>query len=217
MVKFSFEMTIKELVDEMNSGGTQKDLYALSKIHKDVLPFLFKAAGYTREKQKYVAEDGANTNITIENLLPLAKELHKQAKIAKLTNESVAPKVVVLEAQKPQKKVEIQALTETNVGANVIDFSNKEQMQNAILEVLDLTMEDLEAVRSIGQHSEVAATTEKVSIFEEIKKLSGRDRANKTYFMSKELSGNIKEYADDNNIKVSQIIEIAIIDFLKKY
>lgn len=214
-MKFSFEMTIKELVEEMNSGGTQKDLYVLSKIPKDILPFLFKAAGYTREKQKYVAESGANINITIENLLPAAKELHKQAKIAKLTNEPVAPRVVVLETEKPMKKVAKQELIETNVGANVIDFSNKEQMQHAILEVLDLTIEDLDTVRSFGQRRELP--TDKVSIFEEIKKLTGRDRANKTYFMSKELAENMKEFADGNNIKVSQIIEIAIIDFLKKY
>jgi len=35
--------------------------------------------------------------------------------------------------------------------------------------------------------------------------------------MSKELSDNIKEFEDNINIKVSQIIEIAIIDFLIKY
>jgi hypothetical protein len=214
-MEFSFEMTVQELVEEMNSGGTQKDLYVLSKIQKDILPFLFKAAGYTREKQKYVAEAGANTNITIENLLPVAKELHKQAKIAKLKNELVSPRVVVLETEKPRKQVDNQELIETNVGANVIDFSDKVQMQHAILEVLNLTPEDLEAIRSIGQLKE--PTTDKVNIFEEIKKLSGRDRANKTYFMSKELAENMKEFADNNNIKVSQIIEIAIIDFLKKY
>lgn len=218
-MKFSFEMTIEELVEEMNGGGSQKELYALSKIQKDVLPFLFKAAGYTREKQKYVAAADANTTITINDLVPAARELHKHAKIAKLTNtEPVAPKVVVLEAEKPTQPVENSELIQTNVGANVLDFSDKEQMQHAILDVLDLTPEHLEAIRSIGQLGEVAATTtESANIFDEIKKLSGRDRANKTYFISKELTENIKEFADSNNIKVSQIIEIAIIDFLKKY
>jgi len=173
-------------------------------------------AGYTREKQKYVPEAGAQENITIENLLPAAKEFHKQTKIAKLTNEPVAkPKVVVLEAEKPTEIPQKQELIETNVGANVIDFSDKEQMQHAILDVLNLTTADLEAIRSISQTGEPA--TDKGSIFEEIKKLSGRDRANKTYFMSKELAENMKDFADKNNIKASQIIEIAIIDFLKKY
>jgi hypothetical protein len=211
---FSFEMTIKELVKEMNNGGTQKDLYKLSKIPKDILPYLFKAAGYTHKKQKYIPEANANENITIEYLLPTAREVHMQTKIAKLTNEP-APKVVLLEAKEPTKIEKKQELIETNVRANVVDFSDKPQMQHAILEVLNLTPEDLEAIRSIRQIGE--PTTDKVSIFEEIKKLSGRNRANKTYFMSKELSENIKEFADNNNIKVSQIIEIAIIDFLKKY
>lgn len=212
-------MTIKELVKEMNdNGGTQKDLYKLSKIPKDILPFLFKSAGYTREKQKYVAGTDANENITIENLLPAAKEFHKQTQITKLTNaEPVPPKVVVLEAKKPKKNIENQELMETNALANVLDFGDKKQMQHAILEVLDLTLEDLQAIRSIGQATEQPSTLENGSIFEEIKKLTGRDRANKTYFMSKELSNNMKEFADNNNIKVSQIIEIAIIDFLKKY
>lgn len=219
-VNFSFKMTIKELVEEMNdNGGTQKELYNLSKIPKDILPFLFKSAGYTREKQKYVAGTDANENVTIENLLPAAKEFHKQTQIAKLTNaEPVSPsKVVVLEAEKHKNTIEKQELMGTNAPTNVLDFGDKEQMQHAILEVLDLTLEDLQAIRSIGQATDHPSTSEKGSIFEEIKKLSGRDRANKTYFMSKELSDNIKEFADNNNIKVSQIIEIAIIDFLKKY
>jgi len=219
-LNFSFKMTIKELVKEMNdNGGTQKELYNLSKIPKDILPFLFKSAGYTREKQKYVAGTDASENITIEKLLPAAKEFHKQTQIAKLTNaESAPPKVVVLEHENPQKTIKKQELMETNAPTNVLDFSNKEQMQHAILEVLDLTMDDLEAIRSIGQANEQsAAAIQSGSIFKEIKKLSGRDRANKTYFMSKELSDNMKEFADTNNIKVSQIIEIAIIDFLKKY
>lgn len=218
-MRFSFDMTIEELIEEMNGGGSQKELYALSKIPKDILPFLFKAAGYTREKQKYVAAADANTTITIKELVPIAKELHKQVKIAKLTNtEPVAPKVVVLEAEKPTQQAENSELMKTNVGANVLDFSDKEQMQQAILDVLDLTPAHLEAIRSIGQLEEVAAaTTDSANIFEEIKKLSGRNRANKTYFISKELTENIKEFADRNNIKVSQIIEIAIIDFLKKY
>ena len=169
-MEFSFEMTMKELVEEMNSGGTQKDLYKLSKISKDVLPYLFKAAGYTREKQKYVPEANANENITIENLLPAAIEVHMQAKIAKLTNEP-APKVVVLEAEKPTEIPEKQELIQTNVGANVIDFSDKEQMQHAILDVLNLTTADLEAIRSISQPGEPATDPDKGSIFEEIKKL----------------------------------------------
>lgn len=218
-MKFSFDMTIEQLVEEMNGGGSQKELYALSKIQKDILPFLFKAAGYIREKQKYVAAADANTTITIKKLVPIAKELHKQTKIEKLTNtELVASKVVVLEAEKPTQQVENSELMQTNVGANVFDFSDKEQMQHTILEVLDLTPEHLEAIRSIGLLREVAeATTDTANIFEEIKKLSGRNRANKTYFLSKELTENIKEFANSHNIKVSQIIEIAIIDFLKKY
>ena len=218
-MKFSFEMTIEELVEEMNGGGNQKELYALSKIPKDILPFLFKASGYTREKQKYVAAADANTTVTIEDLVPVARELHKQVKIAKLTNnEPVAPKVVVFEAEKSTQQVENTELMQPNVGTNALDFSDKEQMQHAILDVLDLTPKHLESIRMIGQLGEVAAaSTDTANIFNEIKKLSGRDRANKTYFISKELTENIKEFADSNNIKVSQIIEIAIIDFLKKY
>ena len=133
-------------------------MYRLSKIPKDILPFLFKAAGYTREKQKYVPEAGAQENITIENLLPAAKELHKQTKIAKLTNEPVAKsKIVVLEGEKPTEIPRKQELIRTNVGANVIDFSDKEQMQHAILDVLNLTPADLEAIRSISRPGEPSA------------------------------------------------------------
>ena len=51
-MEFSFEMTMKELVEEMNSGGTQKDLYRLSKIPKDILPFLIQGGWIYIAKNK---------------------------------------------------------------------------------------------------------------------------------------------------------------------
>ena len=77
-VKFDIQMTIAALVDEMNNGGNQSGLYKASKIKKDLIPYLFRAAGYTREKQKYVPTDNAHPSITIEQLLHWPKNYIKK-------------------------------------------------------------------------------------------------------------------------------------------
>lgn len=207
-MNFSMEMTIAALVDEMNSGGTQSELYKASKISKDVLPYLFRAAGYTREKQQYVPTADVQPYITIENLLPLAKAFHHETKLAKL-NKTSLPNAVVVE-----KEVAAVAPS-TNAGANVnelsFNFANKEEMQSAILEVLDLTAADLDAIRSLKGDAPTG------TIYEAISKLQSRRRANKTYYVSEEIVQQVQAFTEAHAIKTSQFVEIALLETMKKY
>lgn len=209
-MNFSMEMTIDELVCEMNSGGTQSELYKASKISKDVLPYLFRAAGYTREKQQYVPTADVQPYITIENLLPLAKALHQETKLAKLSKAVKAPTpgAVVVEAVEPPKPT-------TNTGANVseysFNFANKAEMQSAILEVLDLTAADLDAIRSLKGEAPTG------TIYEAVSKLQSRRRANKTYYVSEEIAQQVQAFTEAHAIKTSQFVEIALLETMKKY
>lgn len=206
-MNFSMEMTIAALVDEMNIGGNQGELYKASKINKDVLPYLFRAAGYTREKQKYVPTADVQPDITIEQLLPLAKALHQETKLAKLskTVKPTTPSAVIVEAVEPP----------INTGANVseysFNFANKAEMQSAILEVLDLTAADLDAIKALKGEAPTG------TIYEAVSKLQSRRRANKTYYVSEEIAQQVQAFTEAHAIKTSQFVEIALLEAMKKY
>lgn len=209
-MKFDFNMTIAELVEEMNNGGNQSELYKASKINKDVLPYLFRAAGYTREKQKYVSTEAVQSNLTIEQLVPLAKELQQETKLEKMSNTRKVPlpmPTAVIEAEE-------QAAV-TNVGFNITEsmfnFVNKTEMQSAILEVLEITPDDLEALRALKGEAPTG------TIYEAISKLQSRRRANKTYYLSEEIVQQVQEFTEAHTIKTSQFVEIALLEAMKKY
>ena len=204
-VKFDIQMTIAALVDEMNNGGNQNELYKASKIKKDLLPYLFRAAGYTREKQKYVPTDNVQASITIEKLLPLAKALHQETKSnkpQKTANRSVVKSVVV----------EAPIVTPVaNVSEYSFNFANKADMQRAILDVLDLNTSDLEAIRALK------GATHTNTIYEAISKLQSRQRSNKTYYISNDIAQQVQAFTESKTIKVSQFVEVALIEAMRKY
>ncbi|MBC9702627.1 MAG: hypothetical protein H9W83_08885 [Leuconostoc sp.] len=213
-MNFSMSMTIEELVVEMNNGGNQSTLYKVSKIPKDLLPYLFRAAGYIREKQKYIPTADVQRDLTIEKLVPLAKALHQETKLVKLNKVVTAPvpSAVVVENEIAATAV----VTPTvNTGSNVSEFSfntaNKAEMQSAILEVLDLTAADLDAIRSLKGEAPTG------TIYEAISKLQSRRRANKTYYVSEEIVQEVQAFTEAHAIKTSQFVEIALLEAMKKY
>lgn len=206
MMYFNINMTIEELVKEMNNGGNQSELYNLSKINKDVIPYLFKVAGYTREKQKYVGTNKVQSHLTINELIPLAKAAQRESKLNKLQKAVVTTPVVIDAPAVIQK---------TNAGANITEsifnFANKEEVQTAILDVLDITLDDLSVLKSLK--GEAPATT----IYEAINKMGSRTRSNKTYYLSTEVVKQVQEFTESHTIKTSQFVEIALIEAIKKY
>ena len=209
-MRFDMQMTIGELVHEMNNGGNQSELYKLSKINKDVIPYLFRAGGYIREKQQYIATNDT-LNITIEKLLPLAKDLHQQTKLEKLqANSDPIQKAVVINKGAKVRTAHVK----TNVNELGFNFSNKLEMQNAILDVLDLTIADLETLRALKDNKPTPATE---TIYDAISKLQGRKRVNKTYYISEEIAQQVQEFTESHAIKTSQFVEIALLEAIRKY
>lgn len=207
-MEFSMDMTIAALVEAMNNGGNQKELYNASKISKDVLPYIFRAGGYVRDQknQKYEPTAEAQPELTIEQLLPLAKAMRQEAKAKKPQQPQKATK-----ATKARKTAVQSAAAEVAATASALDFANKAEMQSAILEVLDLTPADLEALRALK--GEAPAGT----IYEAVSKLQSRRRANKTYYVSEEIAQQVQEFTEARAIKTSQFVEIALLEAMQKY
>ena len=205
-MNFSMDMTIAALVEAMNNGGNQKELYNASKISKDVLPYIFRAGGYVRDQknQKYEPTAEAQHELTIEQLLPLAKAMRQEAKKAKKPQQPQ-------KATKARKTAVQSAAAEVAATANALDFANKAEMQSAILEVLDLTPADLEAIRALKGEAPTK------TIYEAVSKLQSRRRANKTYYVSEEIAQQVQEFTEARAIKTSQFVEIALLEAMQKY
>lgn len=219
---FRYDMTISELVEKMNDGGSQNVLYAASReagkaIPKDVIPYVFKAAHYEYEKGVYNATESTTPHVTIEELLPKARQLQTVAKVAKLQKETVTQSTVVIPVASKEVAAEterIQNIMQPNVvheGARLP--LDQQEARTFILQALDLTSDELAVLKSLTQQT----TNLFESIHESIKQLGGRDRTNKTYYLSKEVIERAATFCDDHSVKVSQFIEVAILDAIKKY
>ncbi|MEB2282914.1 hypothetical protein LAV73_23635 [Lysinibacillus xylanilyticus] len=58
---------------------------------------------------------------------------------------------------------------------------------------------------------------DQLPIFNEISKLNTRSRKNKTYYISEELVAEVDCVADKLNIKKSQLVEVALLEFFKRH
>lgn len=214
-MKFSYDMTIGELVVEMNNGGSQSTLYAASReagkaIPKDVIPYVFKAAAYDYEKNMYKATSQTDESMTIEKLLPIARQLQKQAKIEKLNKDIVVSPTVIEKSKEPIKDI-----MESNPLQNELTLASQSGAQAFILEALELTVDELSFIKELARNKVTTNASE--SIYESIKQLGGRDRLNKTYYISKEVIEKAAEFCEEKSVKVSQFVEVAILEAIKKY
>ncbi|MFG3614373.1 hypothetical protein [Rummeliibacillus stabekisii] len=67
------------------------------------------------------------------------------------------------------------------------------------------------------QQDMAASTTTENDIYGEIAKLRVRRRKNKTFYVSEEITDDVAQLADKMNIKISQFVEVALLDAIKKY
>lgn len=199
-MNFSMDMTIAALVEAMNNGGNQRELYNASKISKDVLPYIFRAGGYVRDQknQKYEPTAEAQPELTIEQLLPLAKAMRQEAKAKK--------------PQQPKKARKTVHSAAAEVAAtSALDFANKAEMQSAILEALDLTPADLEALRALKGKAPAG------TIYEAASRLRSGRRSNKTYYVSEEIVQQVQDFTEAQGVKTSQFVEVALLEAMEKY
>lgn len=205
-MRFDWEMNIAELVVEMNNGGNQSELYKLSKIKKDTIPYLFKVAGYGREKQKYVANLGANTTILVRELVEPAKRMQEQIKAEKTLKAIDAPIV----------PVKVEPIQTTNRGANTVVLNNDmQQVKEIVLESLGIGSEHIELLKSMLSEKEV----DKDSIYKQTEKLRSKKgkRKNATFYLDYSLVETLREYAKVRELPLSDVLEIFIIEGLKRF
>lgn len=206
-MKFSYAMSIRNLVEEMNLNGSQDKLYKASKatgkaIPKDVIPYLFKVADYERKGNKYVAKTFKYVNATVEELLPLARDLEQAAKASKKAGGNAENKV---KPTSPKVK--------SNGLENRLDLIPPQDATEFILKALDLSLDELVKLKQLA----LSNTSIIEPLHESIKKLGSRERGNKTYYLSKEIVELVADFTKEKNIKVSEFLELALLEAIEKY
>lgn len=99
-----------------------------------------------------------------------------------------------------------------------IEQNNSPSNRNTeLIEILGFTLQEFDILKGMI-HERMAGTSEnKGNLVEEIAKLRVRERKNRSYYISKEIGDQVAELAASRNLKISNIVEVALIDFLQKY
>ena len=114
-------------------------------------------------------------------------------------------------------------LIEVNVNEGLpIQEVPKRELQplqpNAIelLNVIGLSPEQFNVLREVA-NERLAGNDEPTNINAAVAQLRARDRGNKTFYISKALAEDAATFAERQGIKLSHLIEIALIETMQKY
>lgn len=101
---------------------------------------------------------------------------------------------------------------------NTIMKTNRNVNSIQLIEMLGFTPNEMDTLKvMITERIEGITTVEKESILGKVAKLKVRERKNKTYYISTDIVEGISNIAEKNGVKISNIVELALIDFIKQY
>lgn len=193
-------------------------------ISKNSIPHIYTAAGFeVKDNRKKIIEPTKNANhkMTLKEAIQLARMLRSQ-------QEKATAKQPKIKTPKESKPVVI-AVTENNIQeqpetefvgrihSNPFPMEQAAEAKDFILAALDLTQSEFESIKNLINSKNEFGSNPFESIREAVKELGGRDRKNKTYYISQEIIDRVAEFAEDKSVKVSQFVEIALLDAMKKY
>lgn len=201
---------VKELLDSL--GET---------VSKNIISDIYLAAGFEIvDARKKIFEPVANTNykmklkdaINLARLMRIKKEKESKEQTYSVKEKTESPVIIDV-----PKDVETGEQFVGITHSNLFELEQPEQAQDFILAALGLTKNQLAVLKQLTDQGEFVRTNSNESIYEAIRKLGGRERINKTYYISKELIELTASFCEDKSVKVSQFVETALLDTLKKY
>lgn len=186
-------------------------------ISKNVISDIYEAAGFQvvdARKKIFAPTENVNYSMQLHEAINIARSMRlekdkQQKSLSKSVKEKHSLPVVVEPELAPEEK---QFVGITHSNPFVID--RPEEAQDFILAALGLTHKQLDSIRML-----IDAPNESPfkPIYEAIKQLGRRERTNKTYYISKDVIELVTTFTDDRSVKVSQFVEVALLDAIKKY
>lgn len=219
-------MTMKEFIDmvqnEKLSNHQVKVLLdeAGEIISKNAITDIYAAGGYVlKDARKRIFEpsDSVHDDMTLETAIVLARSMRsKKVPVAKPEKKKLPLAYIVNDKSIAESAASVPV--EQFVGrtySNSLSIERPEEAQEFILASLGLTSNELESIKGLI-HSGLA-TTFNESIYEAVKQLGSRERKNKTYYISTEIIERVAIFTDTKNVRVSEFIEVALLEAIKKY
>lgn len=191
MLEFNRNSTIKELV---NSKKNLKALGWMLSIRDTTIKEVFNGLGYVYHKK---SKEWVNENENYQ-----ANWTFQQAL------EHIRPRTRKLKTKLTEKNNEITE-EETNIG-----------LSEGVLNAIGLPYNELTVLKEtiIEGMNQGLIQVNVMDISNEVSKLnSSRKRKNRTFYLGEELMGNVTDLANKSNVKVSQLVEVALIEMLDKY
>ena len=228
--QLSLNMTVAKFIEVVKDQQLSNDYIrmALGKLgetlSKNSISNIYIAAGFeVKDARKKLIEptQDADYRMTLKEAIPLARAL--RSKNEKTSNPKphprgyIKPKTIVIDPvnEPPQEQVPTQFVG--RIQSNPFPIDQPAEATDFILAALNLTRSELESIKNLTYSKNESNSNLIESIHEAIKQLGGRERINKTYYISKEVIDLVAEFAEDKSVRVSQFVEIALLDALKKY
>lgn len=230
--QLSLDMTVMKFIEVVKDQQLSNDYIrmALGKLgetlSKNSISNIYIAAGFeVKDARKKLIEptEDADYRMTLKEAIPLARSLrlkNEKTSNPKLQRKGyIEPKVVVIDPieEPPQEQVPTQFAG--RIQSNPFTLDQPTEATDFILAALNLTRNELESIKNLiySQNEFNSNPIESESIYEAIKQLGGRERINKTYYISKEIIDLVASFTEEKSVKVSQFVEVALLDALKKY
>ena len=93
--------------------------------------------------------------------------------------------------------------------------TNEKLIETNVLNVLGMTLEEVQVLKQLIYERMNNESPD--DIYVAISKLGGRNRKNKTLYISEGITNNVQEFCDNRGIKLSSFVEIAMIEAMMKY
>ena len=207
MLKLS-NVQVKEMLDSLGDV-----------VGKNIITDIFEAAGFVKKNKIFEPTKKVNYEMTLQEAIPIARSMRakkdKQAVAKPIEKKKTPPTYEIIDTPPVETVVPVEQFVGRTY-SNPFPIERPEEAQEFILTALGLTSLQLESIKNLI-YSSAVATNPSESIYESIKQLGGRDRTNKTYYISKEIIERVADFAEDKSVKVSQFIEVALLDAIKKY
>lgn len=195
MLEFDRNSTIKELI---NSQKNLKALGWMLSIRDTTIKEVFNGLGYFYDKKskQWVNEsESYQADLTFQQAL-----------------EQFRPKT-----RKPKTKLTKENSETTTENNKLIETDN--DLSTEILNAVGLPQNELAVLKEtlIECMNQGLIKVNVMDISNEVSKLKSRKRKNRTFYLGEDLMQDVTDLANKSNVKVSQLVEVALIEMLAKY
>ena len=189
-------------------------------ISKNAITDIYAAGGYVlKDARKRIFEpsDSVQDEMTLETAIALARSMRSKKVPVIKPEKKKAPLAYVVNDEpivEPIAPVPVEQFVGRTY-SNSLSIERPEEAQEFILASLGLTTNELESIKELIHSG--SATTFNESIYEAVKQLGSRERKNKTYYISTEIIERVAAFTESKNVRVSEFIEVALLEAIKKY